>query len=151
MTPFDTLDALETTLNPTPRFPVELPDGRKDWAEIDRQATLLGLMRTGGFKGLVFAIPNAGKRNPRLAKKEGIMGGVFDLQAWWTGGFASPEMKGYGKSGRAGSLSKPQIEWGNRMHDMGWPVACFFDPYNAYDWLRSVGAPLRHIQHGERK
>jgi len=145
MTAFDDLDALDSTLNPTPRFPVEPPDGRKDWVEIDRQATLRTLVRTGGPSILMYANANAGKRNPALAKKEGLMAGVFDLTAWWNRGVCCPEMKGYDKRGRPGSLSKSQIEWGNRMHDMGWPVACFFDPYNAYDWMMSVGAPLRQI------
>ena len=151
MTALDDFAAMDDPLNPVPRFPVGPPDGRKDWSEIDRQATLRSLVHIGGPSILFFAIPNAGKRNPAQAKKEGIMAGVFDMQAWWNRGFCSPEMKGYDSNGRPGKLSKPQIEWGNRMHDMGYPVACFFDPYAAYDWMQSVGAPLRNINHGDRK
>jgi hypothetical protein len=143
-------DDMESSLKPVPRFPVEPPDGRKEWKEIDRQATLRKLVRIGGPSILMYANANAGKRNPALAAKEGIMGGVFDLTAWWNRGSCCPEMKGYDKNGTAGKLSSAQIDWGNRMHDMGWPVACFFDPYNAYDWMQSVGAPLRNITHGEK-
>ncbi len=142
-------DPLETSLKPEPRFPVEPPDGKKQWTEIARQVTLRNLVRVGGPSLMFFAIPNAGRRNPVQARKEGIRAGVFDLQLWWNRGCALPEMKGYDKQGRAGKLSVAQIEWGNAMHDMGWPVACFFDPYHAYDWMRSVGAPLKPITYGE--
>ena len=39
---------LESTLRPVPDFYVEAPDGRKDWAEIDRQATLRKLLAVSG-------------------------------------------------------------------------------------------------------
>lgn len=145
MTAFDTLLALEGELNDAPRFPVEAPDGKRGWTELDRQAVFRQIMRNAAPSVLVYAVPNAGKRNPAQARKEGIMGGVFDLQCWWNRGVALPEMKGYDSRGRPGKLSQAQIDWGNRMHDMGWPVACFFDPYAAVDWVRSLGAPVRPV------
>lgn len=158
MTAFDTLLSLGGELNEAPRFPVEAPDGKRGWTELDRQAVFRQIMRNAAPAVLVYAVPNAGKRNPAQARKEGIMGGVFDLQCWWRDraptehnlvpfgtGFAAPEMKGYDSRGRAGRLSQAQIDWGNRMHDMGWPVACFFDPYAAVDWIRSLGAPVRAL------
>lgn len=138
---------LESDLHPSPRFPVQDPDGKREWAEIERQATLFRLVRTSNPKVFGFAIPNAGKRNPMAARREGIMAGVFDtcwhadtpfMTAW-------VELKGYDKSGRAGKLSQQQIDWGNRMHDLGKPVACFFDPYAATEWLRMIGFPMRRI------
>lgn len=138
---------LENDLAPTPRFPVQEPDGRRDWTELARQATLFRLVRTAGPKVFGFAVPNAGKRNPMQARREGIMAGVFDTcwqadQPFMT---AWIEMKGYDKGGRPGKLSTAQIEWGNRMHAMGKPVACFFDPYAAAEWLRMIGLPMMKV------
>lgn len=138
---------LECDLNPSPRFPVQEPDGRRDWGELARQATLFRLVHTAGPKVCGFPIPNAGRRNPRTARREGIMAGVFDtcwnadhpfMSAWI-------ELKGYDRNGRPGKLSVPQIEWGNRMHMLGKPVACFFDPYAAVEWLRMLGFPLARV------
>jgi hypothetical protein len=53
------------------------------------------------------------------------------------------EFKGYDKSGRPGKLSKAQIEWGNRMHERGHKVACFYSGKSAFEWLASLGAPVR--------
>ncbi len=138
---------LECDLNPSPRFPVQEPDGQRDWSEIHRQATLFRLVRTAAPKVFGYAIPNAGKRNPATARREGIMAGVFDT-AWnadhpfmtaWI------EMKGYDGRGQPGKLSVPQIEWGNRMHMLGKPVACFFCPYAAAEWLRMLGFPMMKV------
>jgi hypothetical protein len=137
------LAALDETLTAEPRFPVEPPDGRKHIAELPRQTTLLSLLRHCAPSIEVRAIPNAGKRNPRQAKAEGIKSGAFDLALWWNHGHALIEMKGYDKSGRAGTLSQNQIDFGNRLHDMGWPVACFFVPESAVRWLAEIGAPVR--------
>lgn len=46
---------------------------------------------------LGFAIPNAGKRNPIQARKEGIMAGVFDTEWRWNHGSAFIELKGYAR------------------------------------------------------
>jgi hypothetical protein len=139
-------DDLETTLEPVPEFFVQAPDKRKDWAEIDRQATFLKLCRQAAPRVMVRATANAGKRNPRLAKKEGIVAGTFDLVCH----FRAPqvayiEFKGYTKAGRAGVLSPQQIEFGNRMTAFGIPVACFFDPYDAFDWLQHQGFPCAAV------
>ncbi len=135
---------MESDLRPRPSFPVEAPDGRKDWTEISRQGTLFSIVHRTGPSVFGFAVPNAGKRNPMKAKREGIMAGVFDtcwqapspfMTAWI-------ELKGYDARGRPGTLSPQQIDWGNRMHAMGKPVACFFDPYAAAEWLRMIGFPM---------
>ncbi len=135
---------LESDLNPKPAFPVQAPDGKRDWTELQRQTTLFRLVHSAGPRVFGFAIPNAGKRNPMQARREGICAGAFDtcwhaetpfMTAWI-------ELKGYTKAGRAGKLSPQQIDWGNRMHAMGKPVACFFDPYEALEWLRMLGFPL---------
>lgn len=135
--------ALETSLDPVPEFLVQEPDGRKDWAEIDRQATFLSIMRMAAPRVMVRANANAGKRNPRQARKEGIRAGVFDLSLFWR----SPqivliEFKGYSKAGRAGKLSPSQIEFGNRCTQLGIPCACFFDPYDAAEWAKAQGLPV---------
>ena len=158
MNPLDTLLALETPLNDKPRFPVEPPDDKRDWAEIDRQVQFRGMMRAIAPSLMVAANANAGKRNPRQALKEGIMAGVFDMTvasgmignrfvAWpefkgWTGGGINK--KGKRVSYRAGELSQSQIDWGNRMHDAGHHVACFFSPDKAVEWIRSI-APAAFI------
>lgn len=138
---------LEIDLHPTPHFPVQAPDGRRDWTELQRQATLFKLVRTAAPKVCGFPIPNAGKRNPLKARREGIVAGVFDtcwnadhpfMTAWI-------ELKGYSRDGRPGQLTNQQIDWGNRMHMLGKPVACFFDPYAAAEWLRMLGFPMQRI------
>lgn len=136
--------SLECSLNPVPEFYVGPPDRRRDWTEIQRQATLFRLMHQLAPRIVGFAVPNAGKRNPFNARREGIVAGVFDTQWCWRDGLtAFVEMKGYDGSGRPGHLSAAQIEWGNRMLAIGHRVACFYDPYAAVDWLRDQGFPIR--------
>lgn len=135
--------ALESPLSPSPRFFVQAPDGRKDWSEIDRQVTFLKTMHTLAPRVMVHAIPNAGKRHPGKARREGIMAGVFDLRIEWKAPLtAVVEMKGYDARGRAGQLSDAQVEYGNRMIELGHHAACFFCPYAAVDWLRGIGFPI---------
>jgi hypothetical protein len=139
---FDTFDALEDPLDPVALFPVQKPDGRRDWTEIDRQTTFNGKLRMLAPSLECHANRNAGKRAGFIAIKEGVKAGVFDLTvasgmigprfvAW-------PEFKGYDKNGRPGTLSRAQIDWGNRMHRAGHHVACFFDPSAAVEWIRSI-------------
>ena len=140
-------DSLESPLDAPPRFFVQAPDGRRDWPEIDRQATLFNVMRMAAPRVMGEAIPNAGKRNPWKARKEGIRAGVFDT----TWRFRYPlsahiEMKGYDAKGRPGKLSEEQIRWGNRMVELGHPVACFFCPYAAAEWLREQGFPVAEVR-----
>lgn len=136
--------ALESPLDPTPQFFVQAPDGRKDWPEIKRQAEFRRLIHMLGPRILVYPIPNAGKRNPWAARKEGILAGVFDMRIEWRAPLTAViEFKGYDARGRAGQLSDAQIEYGNRMVELGWHAACFFCPVAALDWLRGLGFPVR--------
>lgn len=139
---------LETDLYPTPQFPHESPDGRKDMPELLRQTSFLKLMRTAGPRVLVFANANAGKRNPQQAKREGIKGGVFDLTCLWRARCAYIEFKGYTKAGRAGQLSDNQIRFGNRLVELDIPCASFFSPVNAVNWLHSIGFPVSEVRDG---
>ncbi len=133
----------EADLDPVPAFYVEAPDGRKDWTELQRQTAFLKLMRYGAPRVAIYANANAGKRNPQQAIREGIKSGVFDLIAIWRGPLvAYLEFKGFDKNGRPGRLSRNQIEFGNRMVELGVPAACFFSPYAAAAWLREQGFPV---------
>lgn len=137
---------LETSLAPVPEFRVQPPDGKRQWREIDRQVTFRRLMRETAPRVMVEANANAGKRNPATARKEGICAGVFDM----TVAFRAPliawvEFKGYA-GGRPGKLSDAQVDWGNRRHQLGYPVACFFDPYAAVEWLREQGFPIAGLR-----
>lgn len=139
--------ALESTLNPEPAFYVQPPDGRRDWPEIARQATLFCVMRLAAPRVFGMAVPNAGKRNPRTARREGIRSGAFDtIWHWRAGLIAYVEMKGYDSRGRPGTLSDNQVEFGNRMTELGVPCACFFDPYDAAEWLREQGFPVAEVR-----
>lgn len=131
--------ALECDLREKPLFPVQAPDGRRDWAEADRQATFRGRLRMVAPGLIVWANANAGKRARHLAIKEGVTAGVFDLTV--TAGpqfICFPEMKGYDSRGQAGKLSQEQIDWGNKMHRAGHHVACWFCPDAAIAWIRSI-------------
>ena len=139
------LDALEYDLNGPPEFLCQQPDGRKNWSEIARQAELFRLMHMLAPHVMGFAIPNAGKRNPRQAKREGLLAGLPDTQWLFRDLCAFVEIKGYDSRGRPGALKLAQIETCNRMHRLGWPVAMFFDPLVAVAWLRSIGFPVRPI------
>lgn len=150
---FVTFADLESPLEAEPLFPVEAPDGRKDLSELDRQVMFRKFAANLAPAVLVWANANAGRRNPVQARKEGVMAGVFDMTcAWDIGASTLPdcdvstcfiEMKGYDKSGRPGRLSQAQIDWGNAMHQRGHKVACFFSGRSAFDWLASLGAPVR--------
>lgn len=135
------LDALEEPREETPLFPVQPPDGRKDWAEGPRQTVFFSRLRMAAPSLNAWHTPNEGKRNPMKALASGIVGGVFDVSVASTNGRprrADLELKGYDARGRAGSLSEAQIRWGNRMYRAGHPVACFFCPDAAIAWLRGV-------------
>lgn len=134
---------LETDLDPTPQFHVEAPDGLKHWRELDRQASFFKLLRYVGPRVHAFANANAGKRNPRQAKLEGIKSGVFDVTCQFRGPLvAYIEFKGYDARGRSGQLSDNQVRFGNRCVELGIPCACFFTPQAALDWLRAQGFPI---------
>lgn len=139
-------DHLESPLDPVPTFYVQAPDGKREWAETGfhgRQETFVTLVHRLAPRVDLFHIPNEGKRSPLLSKRSGIVGGVFDNTLTFRFPLkAYVELKGYDKRGQAGKLSRQQIEWGNRQVDLGWPVACFFCPYAAVDWLRGLGFPI---------
>lgn len=146
-------DHLETTLDPVPLFPCEAPDGRKELSELERQTLFRRYAANLAPQVVVWANANAGKRNPLQARREGIVAGVFDMTCAWdvrtstirdcAVSMCFLEFKGYDKNGRPGKLSTAQIEWGNRMHERGHKVACFFSGKSAFDWLASLGAPVR--------
>lgn len=142
--------ALEADLYAEPRFYCGKPDGRRDWPEADRQATLFRVMHMAAPTVHGFPVPNAGKRNPVMARKEGIVAGVFDTE--WRSKtpklIANVEMKGYDKRGSPGKLAQAQIDWGNLQLDLGFAVACFFCPYDAAEWLRELGFPVREFSRG---
>lgn len=128
--PADDFDVVEI-----PRFPCEAPDGLKHWPELKRQIKFRKLMREADPSILVFAIPNAGRRNPVKAAQEGILAGVADLCCVGRGWTAWPELKGYDKRGRPGHLSAAQIRFGNDMTARGHPYAVFFSPQHAAEWV----------------
>lgn len=146
-------DAMETPLKAEPLFPVEAPDGRKDLTELDRAVMFRRYMANLAPAVILYPNANAGRRNPMQARREGIMAGVFDYTAAWDIADSTladcavsvcwVELKGYDKSGRPGKLSNAQIEWGNAMQARGHKVACFFSGKSAFDWLASLGAPIR--------
>lgn len=125
-----------------PIFPCEPPDGLRHLSELDRVVTFRRLMRQLAPRVMVYANANAGKRSRRQASAEGIVAGVFDYTVAWNHGVAWPEFKGYDSRGRPGKLSQPQIDWGNAMSRIGHPVACFYSPVSAVEWLRGIGCPF---------
>lgn len=142
------LSDLETDLSPTPEFYVE-PVDNSPLAETPRQTAFLNLMRYVGPRCVTYANANAGKRASYVARREGIMSGVFDL----TVAFRPPlvawlEFKGKDKRGRAGKLTDNQIRFGNRMLELGHPVGCFFTPERAVQFLRENGFPISEMTRG---
>lgn len=127
-------------LNEDPLFYAESPDGERDVSEIVRCVRFRKLCANALPKVKLWANANAGRRNPMQARREGILAGVFDYTAVWTGGFALIEFKGYSKR-RPGKLSPQQISFGNAMVARGHNAACFFDPVAAVEWLKKCGAP----------
>lgn len=138
LTPFDDW---EVDLKPVPRFPVEATD-KSPATELQRQATFLKMMRTLAPSVICYANTNgthiASFAGRAKADKEGRTIGASDVTIVWNRGVAWIEWKA-GK----GSLKPAQIEFGNRLYEMGHHVACFRDPVSAVDWLRSIGAPVK--------
>jgi hypothetical protein len=145
MTALAIIDAIGEDMDQRPLFPVQAPDGRRDWSESARQRAFFNKLRMAAPSLIAWHTPNAGRRNPSAARRAGIMGGVFDctvasgaVGARFT---AYPEFKGYDARGRPGTLSPAQIDWGNRMWRAGHPVACFFCPDAAVAWIKTL-APV---------
>ncbi len=138
---------LETELRAPPRFYVQAPDGRKDWSEEKRQEAFFATLHRVAPRVMAHHVKNEGKYNHAKAKRGGVVSGVFDIRCDCDAPLSAVlELKGYTKAGRAGELSQAQIDWGNAMLDRGWPVACFFDPFAAIDWLRVQGFPVREAR-----
>lgn len=142
--------ALETALDEAPLFAVEAPDGRKDLSEHQRQSMFVAFMRKANPHIVVYANMNHGARSQTRACKEGMLPGVPDLTICWElseddprASIAYAEMKGYTAAGRPGTLSRQQIDVGNRFHRLGYPVGCFFSARTLVEWLRGLGAPVR--------
>lgn len=145
--------ALETPLKAAPLFPVEAPDGRKELSELARAKMFRAYMAKLAPACGVYANANAGKRNPNQARAEGIRAGVPDYTIYWdisdstipncAVSIAYVELKGYSAAGAPGKLSPAQIEFCNDLHSKGHKVACFFSGQSAFEWLRSLGAPIR--------
>lgn len=150
MSDFTTFADLESPLYAEPLFPVEAPDGRKDLSELDRQRTFVSWMRKKCPHMVVCAIPNAAKRGQKAmnqARAEGMVAGAFDTFVAWEAGdcprsIAFVEWKGYDARGTAGKLTQQQIDFGNKLHEKGHAVACFFSARSAVNWLRDMGAPI---------
>jgi len=131
--------------NAPPLFHVGGYSGLVKMPEIKRQKQFCHLMHAAAPTAIFFANANAGKRAPHTAKAEGIVAGVFDMTIGWkVQEIAYIEFKGFSKAGKAGVLSRSQIDWGNRMTKYGHSVACFYDPFEAIDWLRDLGCPIRN-------
>lgn len=141
MTDFTEIDALDGSLNPTPRFPVE-PTDKGTASELQRQATFRKMMAVLAPNVLVYANTNgthiASFAGRAKANKEGRTIGCPDITVVWNRGVAWLEFKA-GK----GAMKPAQIEFCNRLVDMGQHVACFRTPDAAVEWLRGLGVPVR--------
>lgn len=135
--------ALETSLDPDPLFFVQSPDGLKLLSEDDRAIALVSLVHRIAPAIEIAHVKNEGRHNYVKAARMGVVAGHFDyIVTWDRAKTCFIELKGYTKAGRPGTLSKAQIEWGNRKYLQGFPVACFFSPDRAVEWLREQGAPM---------
>lgn len=135
--------ALETALDQEPLFFVQKPDGQKHLSEDARCKTLVKLVHQIAPKAEIAHVKNEGRHNHAKAKTLGVVTGHGDyIVTWPKGGAAFVEMKGYTAAGRPGELSQAQVDWGNRKFMMGFPVACFFTPEAAFDWLVAQGMPV---------
>jgi hypothetical protein len=89
----------------------------------------------------VVAVPNAAKRGPaaiRQAKREGLATGFPDVICLWRErGVAAIEFKD-----AKGKCSLNQVEWLQRLNDIGIPACVSRDPDHALDFLRQCGAPF---------
>jgi hypothetical protein len=134
----------DTPLDQEPTFPVQLPGGCQRAPELSNQRGFINQLRWQAPHICVYANANAGKRNPRQARLEGIRAGVFDVMVIESASkWAMIEFKGFDKSGRAGRLSWQQIEFGNDMCARGVPVGCFYSPEMAIDFLLMHDFSLR--------
>lgn len=89
----------------------------------------------------IVAVPNAGRRTrweARQRVREGMAKGFPDVLCFWKGpGVAAIEFKA-----PKGRLSIDQVEWIQRLSDMGVPAIVSRDPDHALEFLRGAGAPF---------
>jgi hypothetical protein len=89
----------------------------------------------------IVAVPNAAKRSQwaaQRAKREGMAAGFPDILCFWKGpGVAAIEFKAH-----AGKLSANQIEWLDRLAEIGIPATVSRDADHAVEFLRQAGAPF---------
>lgn len=89
----------------------------------------------------IVAVPNAARRGQRAmnqVRKEGMAIGFPDVMCFWPGkGVAAIEFKA-----EKGRLSLNQVEWLQRLNDMGVPAVVSHDPDHALGFLRKAGAPF---------
>jgi hypothetical protein len=89
----------------------------------------------------IVAVPNAAKRTQwaaQRAKREGMAAGFPDILCFWKGpGVAAIEFKAH-----AGKLSANQIEWLDRLTEIGIPATVSRDADHAVEFLRQAGAPF---------
>lgn len=134
--------ALEASLNADPLFFVQRPDGLKHLSEDARCKTLVKFVHQLAPTAEIAHVKNEGRHNHAKAKTLGVVTGHGDyIVTWAKCSAAYIEMKGYSAAGRAGELSQAQIDWGNRKFMQGFPVACFFTPELAFEWLVQQGMP----------
>ncbi|ABD27146.1 hypothetical protein Saro_2710 [Novosphingobium aromaticivorans DSM 12444] len=134
---------LETRLDADPLFFVQKPDGLKHLSEDERCKTLVKLVHQLAPQAEIAHVKNEGRHNHAKAKTLGVVTGHGDyIVTWPKCGTAFVEMKGYSAAGRPGELSQAQVDWANRKFMMGFPVACFFCPHAAFEWLVSQGMPV---------
>lgn len=137
----DILAIPEAALRPSlvPAIFVEKRDAL-DLREETRQAQFVATIRRSVFGCMVAAIPNAGRRTrweARKVKREGLHTGFPDTGVWWADGSALIEWKDGQK------MPDPQqVDCLNWLHRRGHAVAVCRTPRGAFEWLRSVGAPI---------
>lgn len=119
------------------------PKDSGDTREFTRQQALVSFLRRHAPRLIVFAIPNAtrGDWSKIRQQKEGAIYGAPDLCLTWAGGVAFIEMKD-----ATGKPDDRQIEFLNRLHAQGHPVAVCRTRDAAVNWLRHVGAPVPEIR-----
>lgn len=136
-------DHLDIALYAKPLFYVEQPDGLKHLSEDDRAIQLVSLVHRLAPAATIQHSKNEGRHNYLKAARMGVVAGYPDYTVTWGMRQAAfPEMKGYSKAGRPGVLSQAQIDQCNKLVRQGWPVACFFSPQRAFDWLVEQGMPV---------
>lgn len=88
----------------------------------------------------IVAVPNGAKRGPRAqrqAKQEGMQAGFPDVMAIAPGKIAFLEFKRPG-----GKPTVDQLEWLDRLDEMGFAAGVFDDPDCALEWLRGHQFPF---------